>query len=56
VIGGIYEERKTGAENRIPLLADLPIIGPLFKNRRETDGQGELLIFITPSILQPPTG
>lgn len=52
VIGGIYEERKTDSENRVPLLAELPLVGPLFKNRRETDGRGELMIFITPSILQ----
>jgi type IV pilus assembly protein PilQ len=55
VIGGIYEERKTDAVNRVPLLADLPIIGQLFQSQRETDGKGELLIFITPSILKEPT-
>ena len=51
VIGGIYEERKSSSENRVPLLADLPVIGSLFQNQSETDGKGELLIFITPSIL-----
>ncbi len=56
VIGGIYEERKTDTENRVPLLAELPLIGRLFQNQRQTDGRGELLIFITPSILQQHTG
>ncbi|MBT3198036.1 MAG: hypothetical protein HN344_09945 [Gammaproteobacteria bacterium] len=51
VIGGIYEERKTDSVNRVPLLADLPIIGQLFRSQRESDGKGELLIFITPTIL-----
>ncbi len=51
VIGGIYEERKSSSENRVPLLADLPFVGALFQNQSETDGKGELLIFITPSIL-----
>lgn len=52
VIGGIYEERKTDSENRVPLLSELPLIGKLFQSQRQTDGRGELLIFITPSILQ----
>lgn len=52
VIGGIYEQRKSKSENRVPLLADLPLIGPLFRNRASTNGKDELLIFITPSILQ----
>ena len=53
VIGGIYEQRKSKSESRVPLLADLPLIGPLFRNRASTNGKDELLIFITPSILQP---
>ena len=52
VIGGIYEQRKSESENRVPLLADLPLIGPLFRNHASTNGKDELLIFITPSILQ----
>ena len=52
VIGGIYEERKTDSENRVPLLSELPLVGRLFQNQRQSDGRGELLIFITPSILQ----
>ncbi len=52
VIGGIYEERKTDSENRVPLLSELPLIGRLFQSQSQTDGRGELLIFITPSILQ----
>ncbi len=55
VIGGIYEERKSDSENRVPGLADLPVIGALFRNNSKTHGKDELLIFITPSILQPPT-
>jgi type IV pilus assembly protein PilQ len=56
VIGGIYEERKTDSENRVPLLSELPLIGRLFQSQRQSDGRGELLIFITPSILQQRTG
>lgn len=56
VIGGIYEERNSQSENRVPLLADIPLIGHLFQNRSKTDGKGELLIFITPSILSDQNG
>jgi len=51
VIGGIYEERQSRTENRVPFLADIPILGPLFQSKSKTDGKDELLIFITPSIL-----
>ncbi len=54
VIGGIYEESKSDTENRVPLFSDLPLIGSLFKSESTTSGKDELLIFITPSILQQP--
>jgi type IV pilus assembly protein PilQ len=51
VIGGIYT-RNTGLNyNQIPLLGDIPVIGWLFKARRDTDRRSELLIFITPRIV-----
>jgi type IV pilus assembly protein PilQ len=51
VIGGIYT-RNTGRNlDQIPLLGDIPIIGLLFQRRRAADARGELLIFITPRIV-----
>ena len=51
VIGGIYT-RNTGLNyNQIPLLGDIPVLGWLFKARRDTDRRSELLIFITPRIM-----
>jgi len=35
----------------VPWFADIPILGWLFKNRRENDDRTELLIFITPRIV-----
>jgi type IV pilus assembly protein PilQ len=50
VVGGIYT-RQTGLNyNKVPFLAELPIIGYLFKDRKETDDRAETLIFITPKI------
>jgi type IV pilus assembly protein PilQ len=51
VIGGIYT-RNTGLNyNQVPFFGDIPVIGWLFKARRDTDRRTELLIFITPRIV-----
>ena len=44
-------ERRT-ADNKVPLLGDLPVLGYLFKNRTRTNNKDELLIFVTPKILR----
>jgi type IV pilus assembly protein PilQ len=51
VIGGIYTRNSGVSYNKVPWIADVPVIGWLFKNRRETDNRSELLIFITPRII-----
>jgi type IV pilus assembly protein PilQ len=51
VVGGIYV-RSTGWQVRkVPWLAEIPVIGWFFKSRQDTDDRSELLIFITPRIL-----
>ncbi|MBZ0238027.1 MAG: type IV pilus secretin PilQ, partial [Deltaproteobacteria bacterium] len=50
VMGGIYTRNSGLSYSKIPLLGDIPVLGWLFKNRRETDDRAELLIFITPKI------
>lgn len=52
VIGGIYEVTTNQGQDRVPGLANIPIIGHLFKNRRRTDENSELLIFITPRVVK----
>jgi type IV pilus secretin PilQ/predicted competence protein len=52
VIGGIYEVSTNQGEDRVPGLANIPIIGHLFKNRRREDQNNELLIFITPRVIR----
>jgi len=52
VIGGIYEVQSSNGENRVPGLANIPLIGHLFKNRNRSDENDELLIFITPRIIK----
>jgi len=51
VIGGIFESDENTAQNKIPVLGDLPVLGHLFKNKiRETEKR-ELLVFITPKVV-----
>jgi type IV pilus assembly protein PilQ len=51
VIGGIYiqEERKT--VTKVPFLGDVPILGNLFKKNETADNRRELLVFVTPKIM-----
>jgi type II secretory pathway component GspD/PulD (secretin) len=51
ILGGFIEERNTKTENKIPVLADLPLIGKAFKKKQNNKEKIELLIFITPKVL-----
>ena len=52
VIGGVYEFRDQRDLTKVPWLGDLPIIGNLFKKRGTTKDKAELLIFVTPKVMQ----
>ncbi|MFL6592401.1 MAG: type IV pilus secretin PilQ [Luteimonas sp.] len=52
VIGGVYEFHDTNDLSKVPFLADLPILGNLFKNRNHTKSKAELLIFVTPKVMR----
>ncbi len=51
VIGGIYETTKTESESGIPWLKDIPFIGWLFKNKETREDTSELLVFLTPKVM-----
>ncbi len=51
VLGGIYEQTIREDSNKIPLLGDIPALGNLFRQRSSQNDKSELLIFITPTIL-----
>ncbi|MCU0575307.1 MAG: type IV pilus secretin PilQ [Desulfobacterota bacterium] len=53
VIGGIIEEEDRDNVSKVPWLGDLPVIGYLFKGTTKEKTKKELLIFITPQILEP---
>jgi type IV pilus assembly protein PilQ len=52
VIGGLTQTERTEAVAGIPLLMDLPLVGWLFKTRREQQIQRDLIILVTPNIIR----
>ena len=51
ILGGIYEEENSDSVRKVPLLGDIPVVGNLFKSRARNENRNELLIFITPRIM-----
>lgn len=51
VLGGIYEQISRNDINKVPFLGDIPFIGNLFKNTDKQEVKVELMIFLTPRIL-----
>ncbi|WP_226665492.1 type IV pilus secretin PilQ family protein [Microbulbifer aggregans] len=52
VLGGIFEAQTLEGETKVPLLGDIPFLGHLFKRTSREEDKRELLIFITPRIMQ----
>jgi general secretion pathway protein D len=55
VIGGLISASKGTADSKIPFLGDIPILGALFKSTAKTDSKTELLMFLTPHIVDAPS-
>lgn len=51
VIGGVYSNTQTKSVDKVPFLGDLPFIGRVFKRDLVTDRKAELLVFLTPRIM-----
>ena len=51
VMGGIYETTKSSTITKVPLLGDIPLLGWLFRNTTTVDNKDELLVFVTPKIV-----
>lgn len=52
VLGGIYEEENRKTVQRVPFLGSIPVLGYLFRNTDTLNRRTELLIFITPKVIQ----
>jgi len=55
VIGGLVRKNISTQNVKVPFLSDLPLIGGLFKGQTQTTTESELLIFLTPRILEEPS-
>lgn len=51
VIGGVYEFTSEEDIKKVPFLGDVPVLGNLFRNKSKGQSKAELLIFVTPKIL-----
>lgn len=54
VIGGLIENQKVTTDTKVPLLGDIPYLGNAFKHKNDTKKKTELLILITPTVMQHP--
>lgn len=54
VIGGLIGETTTQVETKVPVLGDLPLIGRLFRGERESSRKTNMLVFLTPHIVDEP--
>lgn len=54
VIGGLMENTQNDSESKVPLLGDIPLLGNLFKRKVKDNVKRELMIFLTPTIVQAP--
>jgi type II secretory pathway component GspD/PulD (secretin) len=55
ILGGLIKDKTTLGQSKVPLLADIPFMGNLFKTKKETKDKTELLIFVSPAVLTPET-
>jgi type IV pilus assembly protein PilQ len=54
VLGGLRKKNVTQQTNKIPMLGDIPVLGELFKFKGKEDITSELVVFITPRIVDTP--
>jgi Flp pilus assembly secretin CpaC len=51
IMGGLIKNKETKGETKVPILGDIPGLGYLFKSKKDTRNKTELLIFISPRII-----
>lgn len=51
VLGGIFEQETRNKQTKVPFLGDIPYVGRLFRKDVKSDSKSELLIFVTPRIV-----
>jgi len=54
VIGGLIDDSTTENENKVPVLGDMPLLGWLFRKRKEETIKTNLYVFLTPRVIKNP--
>lgn len=54
VLGGLVKTQTDNSNTGIPLLKDIPLLGMLFSSRKKDETQSEIVVFITPYVLDSP--
>lgn len=52
IIAGLIRSDRTEQESKVPVLGDLPLIGAAFRKKKDADVRTELMIFITPTVIE----
>ncbi len=55
IIGGLTQKQVEQVRRKIPILGDLPLIGPLFRSKSSRSIETELVVFLTPHVIDPAT-
>ncbi|WP_415882250.1 type II secretion system protein GspD [Neptuniibacter sp. QD34_54] len=54
-VGGLIRTTRTRNERKVPLLGEVPVVGNIFKSTIESDEETEMVLLITPRILNSPS-
>ncbi len=52
VMGGLVNDNSTKGNTKVPILGDIPLLGWLFRSETKTQNKKNLIIFVTPTIVQ----
>ena len=52
ILSGIIQERQQSSETKVPILGDIPILGALFRSRTNQNSRSEVIILLTPKIIE----
>ncbi|KAB0240136.1 pilus assembly protein [Microcystis aeruginosa EAWAG127a] len=52
ILSGIIQERQQSSESKVPVLGDIPILGALFRSRTNRNDRSEVIILLTPKIIE----
>lgn len=55
LLGGLVTNSKRNSQNKIPLLGDIPLLGWLFRSTSLQDARSEVVVFLTPYVLDSPS-